>query len=45
MREYIQKGFDEVARMFGGRLPDISYQTLDATMKGLDEWAASHGVL
>lgn len=41
MRAYIQKGFDEVERMFGGRLPEISYQTLQATMKGLDEWAAS----
>jgi hypothetical protein len=40
MRQYIQKGFDEVERMFGGRLPEISYQTLQATMKGLDDWAA-----
>jgi hypothetical protein len=40
MREYIQAGFDEVSRMFGGKLPEISYQTLEATMKGLDDWAA-----
>jgi hypothetical protein len=41
MRKYIQKGFDEVERMFGGTLPQISYQTLAAVMQGLDEWAAS----
>ncbi|MDR0325001.1 MAG: hypothetical protein LBI19_02760 [Oscillospiraceae bacterium] len=40
MRKYIQKGFDEVEKMFGGKLPEISYQTLNAIMKGLDEWAA-----
>ncbi|MCL1806110.1 MAG: hypothetical protein FWG31_00225 [Oscillospiraceae bacterium] len=40
MREYIQKGFDEVEKMFGGKLPEISYQTLKAVMDGLDEWAA-----
>ncbi|MCL2003921.1 MAG: hypothetical protein FWG72_07960 [Oscillospiraceae bacterium] len=40
MRKYIQKGFDEVEKMFGGKLPEISYQTLNAVMKGLDEWAA-----
>jgi hypothetical protein len=40
MRKYIQQGFDEVERMFGGKLPEISYQTLNAIMKGLDEWAA-----
>jgi hypothetical protein len=43
MREYVQKGFDEVEKMFGGKLPEISYQTLNAVMKGLDEWAAAHG--
>jgi hypothetical protein len=40
MRKYIQEGFDEVEKMFGGKLPEISYQTLNAIMKGLDEWAA-----
>ena len=40
MRKYIQKGFDEVEKMFGGKLPEICYQTLQAVMKGLDEWAA-----
>ena len=40
MRKYIQQGFDEVEKMFGGKLPEISYQTLETIMKGLDEWAA-----
>jgi hypothetical protein len=40
MRKYIQDGFDEVEKMFGGKLPEISYQTLKAVMDGLDEWAA-----
>lgn len=40
MRDAIQKAFDEVERMFGGKLPDISYQTLNAIMQGLDDWAA-----
>jgi len=40
MRSAVQKGFDEVARMFGGfdKLPDVSKQTYDAIMKAFDEW-------
>ena len=42
MRAAVQKGFDEVARMFGGfdKLPDVSKQTYDAIMKAFDEWLA-----
>ncbi|MDR0293479.1 MAG: hypothetical protein LBH95_04925 [Oscillospiraceae bacterium] len=41
MRKYIQQGFDEVRRIFGGELPEICNQTYDVIMKGLDDWAAS----
>jgi hypothetical protein len=41
MRKYIQDGFNEVKEMFGGSLPDISNQTYDVIMQGLDEWEAS----
>lgn len=39
IREGIQKGFDEALAAFGGTLPDISYETLDAVMNKLDDWA------
>ena len=40
MRSAVQKGFDEVARMFGGfdKLPDVSKKTYEAIMKAFDEW-------
>jgi len=40
MRAAVQKGFDEVARLFGGfdNLPDVSKQTYEAIMKAFDEW-------
>ena len=40
MRAATQKGFDEVARMFGGfdKLPDVTKQTYEAIMKAFDEW-------
>ena len=40
MRDAVQKGFDEVARLFGGfdNLPDVTKQTYDAIMKAFDEW-------
>jgi len=42
MRAAVQKGFDEVARLFGGfdKLPDVTKQTYDAIMKAFDEWIA-----
>lgn len=39
MRAAIQKGFDQAAKMWGDKLPDISQRTHEAVMKGLDEWA------
>jgi len=40
MRSAVQKGFDEVARLFGGfdKLPEVSKKTYDAIMKAFDEW-------
>lgn len=41
MREAIQKGFGAAEEEWGGKMPDITQQTYDAVMKGLDEWAES----
>jgi len=40
MRSAVQKGFDEVARMFGGfdKLPDVTQKTYEAIMKAFDDW-------
>jgi len=40
MRAAVQKGFNEVARMFGGfdKLPEVSKKTYEAIMKAFDEW-------
>ena len=42
MRAAVQKGFDEVARMFGGfdNLPGVSKDTYSAIMKAFDDWKA-----
>ena len=42
MRNAVQKGFDEVAKMFGGfdKLPDVTKQTYEAIMKAFDDWKA-----
>ena len=39
MRDAVQRGFAQAERMFGGELPEISHQTLEAVMNGFDEWA------
>ena len=40
MRAAVQKGFDEVARMFGGfdKLPEVTRQTHAAIMSAFDQW-------
>jgi len=45
MRAAVQKGFDEVAKMFGGfdKLPDVTKQTYEAVMKAFDDWKAGGG--
>jgi len=40
IKEGIDKGFAEAKKAFGDWLPEISYQTYDAVMKKLDDWAA-----
>jgi len=42
MRAAVQKGFDEVARMFGGfdKLPQVTKDTHAAIMNAFDEWKA-----
>ena len=40
MRSAVQKGFDEVAKMFGGfdKLPDVTKDTYNAIMQAFDNW-------
>ncbi len=40
MRDAIKAGFGQAEEAWGGKMPDITQQTYDATMKKLDEWAA-----
>ena len=42
MRAATQKGFDEVARLFGGfdKLPDVTKDTYTSVMKAFDDWKA-----
>jgi hypothetical protein len=39
MRDAVNAGFRQAERRFGGELPEISHQTLQAVMDGFDEWA------
>lgn len=41
MRKMAQEAFDDVAKIMGGKLPEISQKTYDAVMKGFDEWEAA----
>ncbi|MCL2222765.1 MAG: hypothetical protein FWC20_10595 [Oscillospiraceae bacterium] len=45
MRSAVQRGFDDVARMFGGfdNLPQVTRDTHAAIMAQFDDWAASAG--
>jgi hypothetical protein len=42
MRSAVQKGFNDVARMFGGfdKLPDVTKDTYKSIMKSFDDWKA-----
>ncbi len=42
-REGIIRGFNEAEKMWGEKLPDISYQTLDKTLAKIDEKIISLG--
>ncbi len=43
MKDAIDKGFQEAADAFGGKLPDISHQTYAAVMEKLDNFAGETG--
>ena len=40
MRKAVQKGFDEVSKLFGGfdKLPTVTKDTYDSIMRAFDEW-------
>lgn len=38
IRKGIEDGFKEAEGIWGGALPEISYQTMDATREKLDQW-------
>lgn len=40
IREGINRGFEEAMKAFGGWLPQISHDTIDAVMEKLDHWVA-----
>lgn len=39
LRNSIEEGYKAAEKAWGGELPEISKQTLEATLKGLDDWA------
>jgi len=39
IRQGVEDGFAEAEKAWGGKLPEISYQTRDAIMEKLDDWA------
>lgn len=40
LKDAFKKGFAEIEEMFGGTLPDISYETFDLTIEKFDQWAS-----
>ncbi|BCA80508.1 hypothetical protein [Desulfuromonas sp. AOP6] len=38
IRQGVEDGFTEAEKAWGGKLPEISYQTRDAIMEKLDDW-------
>lgn len=41
LRSAVNEGFAAAEKVWGGTLPEISYQTRDRVMQGFDEWAKS----
>jgi anti-sigma28 factor (negative regulator of flagellin synthesis) len=39
LKDAFEQGFKEIEKMFGGTLPDISYETYNLTMEKFDQWA------
>lgn len=44
MQEAFEKGFKKAEAIWGGKLPDISYQTQDAVNKKFEDYYAANGV-
>ncbi len=44
MRDAVIKGFEEAEKAWGGKLPQISKDTFNATMDKFDSWAQESGV-
>lgn len=42
-REGILRGFSEAEKMWGGKLPDIAHETIEKSLKAIDEKLASLG--
>jgi hypothetical protein len=42
-REGILRGFNEAEKAWGGRLPDISYETMTKSLEAIDEKIHEHG--
>ena len=40
LRDAVERGFQAAERAWGGSLPEISRQTLEAVRQGFDDWAA-----
>lgn len=38
LRGAFEQGFEAAEKVWGGKLPEISYQTRERVMKGFDEW-------
>ncbi len=43
-REGILRGFDEAEKLWGGKLPEISYKTIEKALEAVDKKLASLGV-
>ena len=41
LKKAVIEGYKQAEKAWGGQLPEISKQTQEATLKGLDEWANS----
>lgn len=41
LKEAVMQGFKAAEKLWGGKLPDISYKTMQRVMEGFDEWEKS----
>lgn len=44
VRKGLEKGFKEAEKVFGGTLPDISYDTMDAVLEKLQKYEEENGM-